>query len=489
MVAAILFWGCGKKISPDPGDTVIEASAAKADLRTFASILKKAHPSLYLYLPEKRFDFLTDSLSSTITTTVTLNDFFNKLYCIVGRVGCSHTDIAMPPAVYDSLQNRQFFFPFPVEWIDGRLLVNVRGYDLSQGTEIRRINGKPAETIIRELMLYNSVEGLSRETQKRMAGADFSFQYYLKYGPQKLFNLEVTDTSGMEKTVKMSSIKLSEWEQRFSGDIYYFDDVSVGHDLNINDANGYAIMRISTFEFNQEKQQQAFEHFCNNSFELLRAKPNITNLIIDLRQNPGGDLYNAFYLFSYLAREPFLQYATVYSKVSKLPFSNLLDEEFSGDKETEINQSIAEKFTQRVKSGYWKYADSFNRQWVPDPNAFKGKIFLVTNAKVNSAASYFALMVKNSGIGTIVGEETAGGSYSGNGFTTIKYKLPNTGIRLFFPYAHIVYNYKPEKNNARGLEPNYLVPDDRESFKKNTDRQLYFIIDSLISGLVTNNKR
>jgi hypothetical protein len=254
-------------------------------------------------------------------------------------------------------------------------------------------------------MLYNSVEGLGRETQKRMAGTDFSFQYYLKYGPQKIFNLEVTDTSGMEHTVKIPSIKLSEWEQRYSGDIYYYDDVSVAYDLNFNDANGYAIMRISTFEFNQEKQQQAFEHFCNNSFELLRAKPNITNLIIDLRQNPGGDLYNAFYLFSFLAREPFLQYTTVYSKVSKLPFSNLLDEEFSGDKETEINQSIAEKFTQRVKSGYWKYADSFNREWVPDANAYKGKIFLVTNAKVNSAASYFALMVKNSGIGEIVGKK------------------------------------------------------------------------------------
>jgi hypothetical protein len=138
-----------------------------------------------------------------------------------------------------------------------------------------------------------------------MAGTDFSFQYYLKYGPQKIFNLEVTDTSGMEHTVKIPSIKLSEWEQRYSGDIYYYDDVSVAYDLNFNDANGYAIMRISTFEFNQEKQQQAFEHFCNNSFELLRAKPNITNLIIDLRQNPGGDLYNAFYLFSFLARDHF----------------------------------------------------------------------------------------------------------------------------------------------------------------------------------------
>jgi hypothetical protein len=154
-----------KRLRPIPEMRLSKLQQPKPTSRLLHRSLKKAHPSLHLYLPEKRFDFLTDSLKTTITTTVTLNEFFNKLYCIVGRVGCSHTDLAMPPAVYDSLQNRQFFSLFP---LNGSMVV----YSLmledttSARTEIRRINGKPAETIIRELMLYNSVEGLGRETQK-----------------------------------------------------------------------------------------------------------------------------------------------------------------------------------------------------------------------------------------------------------------------------------------------------------------------------------
>jgi C-terminal processing protease CtpA/Prc len=99
-----------------------------------------------------------------------------------------------------------------------------------------------------------------------------------------------------------------------------------------------------------------------------------------------------------------------------------------------------------------------------------------------SAASYFALMVKNAGRGKIVGEETTGGAYSGNGFTTLKYILPNSKISVNFPYAHMIYSFKEKKNTGHGLLPDYHIPDSYESFKENEDRQVTFILDSLIQN-------
>ena len=89
-------------------------------------------------------------------------------------------------------------------------------------------------------------------------------------------------------------------------------------------------------------------------------------------------------------------------------------------------------------------------------------------------------MIKNSHRGKIIGEETTGGSFSGNGFTALKYVLPNSKISFEFPYAHIMYSFRDEKNTGRGLLPDYMVPDSYESFKKNTDQQYGFIVDSLI---------
>jgi hypothetical protein len=48
-----------------------------------------------------------------------------------------------------------------------------------------------------------------------------------------------------------------------------------------------------------------------------------------------------------------------------------------------------------------------------------------------------------------------------------------------FPFARLAYSFKENKNTGRGVVPDYSVPDTYESFKKNTDRQLDYIIDSL----------
>ena len=478
LMAIIVCAGCvDKNKNADPLEKEFSYESIQKDFNVFKTVLKKAHPSLYLYITEKNLDHLFDSLYNNFSENTKLGDFYNSLTHVIDEIGCSHSYVALSQEVVDSLQDRKYFFPYPVELIENKLLVNVAGWPLPQATEIREINGIPAQKIIRSLMPYNSVEGFHRKTQQKIAADEFSFQYYLRYGRQSSFKLKIIDTSGNEKEVEEPAITLGEFNIR-NDKKYYVDNTDVDYDLAMHDKEQYAYMRIVTFNFTNARKT-AFENFCVNSFDLIHQKKNIKNLIIDLRENGGGTLNCIFYLFSYLSKEPFRQYENVTSNIGTLPFANYLDKNFAEENEADLNSELKSDFHYRGKGNYF-YEDSLNYVWHPDNNKFSGNVYVITNRNVLSAASYFALLVKNSKTGKIVGEETSGGSSSGNGFSTLQYVLPNTGIKLYFPFAHLIYTFKDAQNNSRGVLPDYDLPDNFESFKKNIDRQLFFITDSLI---------
>ncbi|MGF2410965.1 MAG: hypothetical protein ACQUYJ_01490, partial [Ferruginibacter sp.] len=227
IVNALLLAGCVIDKLEDPSSQKISLKKAKEDLDIFTAILKKAHPSLNVYLSKKRFSYLTDSISNSITDPITVRDFYNKINFIANETGCSHTNADLADYVYDTLQNRDIFFPYPVKWINNKLFVNVVGYDLPQRTEITSINNKPVKDVIKSLMAYNSVEGFHRKTQENLAADNFSIDYFLKYGAQQKFELKIIDTLGKQSLLTETAISLSEWNNREVNYKYYYDPVTL----------------------------------------------------------------------------------------------------------------------------------------------------------------------------------------------------------------------------------------------------------------------
>jgi hypothetical protein len=477
--------GCGTSGVDDPILKKISQKQALEEFQTFRSILKSSHPSLHLYSSEKKLNFLMDSIENTLTKDQSLSDLYNKYFFITNEIGCSHTLLNLPEDTYDSLLNMPFFFPFPVKLIDSKLLVNATDQSLTEGTEIMTINGTAVKDILQKIARYEAVEGFHRPTQSKLAAESFALNYFLVFGKRSMFNLASRDTSGKEIFTTVYPITLNEWNDTRDGKVYYYDRTACDYDLSINEERKYALMRIATFEFNGSERQSAFENFCSNSFELLHLRKDINNLVIDMRENLGGSLYNSSLLFSYLSKEEFKEFEYAESKIRAIEQAEYLDKSFlTGEKET-INTKLTKEFSSLSPRRYFRMADSMIERWSPQQHSFKGNIFVITNSTVCSAASYFSVMVKNSGRGKIIGEETAGGSYSGNGFTNLGYILPYSKIKLVFPYVHLVYSYKEKKNRGTGLIPDFEVPDSYESFRKNVDRQLLFIRDSLIGKIQT----
>lgn len=463
----------------DPADFVIKASGTKEDFKLFRSILEKAHPSLYSYQTKKRMDALFDSVAATIDQGITYRDFFNKLFFITNEIGCSHSMVGLPATVNEKLLERKLFFPLPVLWVGKKLLVNYSGGSLSKGTEILKINGKPVKAILDSLLFYNPVEGVHRESQRFMASSDFSYEYFIKFGGFQYFDVTIKDTSGVRKTVSLDASDYSDVSKR-QENRYYSDDTDVDYSLAIDEDLKKATLRIATFEYESIAQQNAFEEFLKNSFELLYRRGDVKSLVIDLRENGGGFLRYCFLLNSYLSAVPFEEYREVFSRVKSVPYEEYLSNRFDFGELDFVNSKLDEEFEQSG-APVQQLKDTSKKIWNPDRFRYPGNVYIITNWYVNSAASYFAHLAKQTAHAKIVGTETAGGTHSGNGFKTIKYRLPSTGLEFEFPFAKMIYSFN-EKKTGRGLIPDYIVADTYESFKLNEDRQQLYITDSLLQN-------
>jgi hypothetical protein len=462
----------------DPLAIVVNEETAKEDFDLFGRILKKAHPSLADNNTDIRTNTILDSVFKTIPSNgVILRDLYNKIAFVADEIGCSHTFTSLPQDAYDSMYYRKLFFPYPVTLIEGNLVINSTSMDLEPGTRIESINKVPVDEILASMLMYNTVDGTHRETQRYMAASNFSLEYFTRFGTHAEFELKVTDTTGKRKTVFADPVSLDELNDE-QQNLYYFDATDVTYSLRVKEEENYALFRLTRFDFDSHNQEQSFEAFLENSFDLLSLRKDIRNLIIDLRENRGGDLYYCFLLYSYLCDKPFSEYKSVFTRIRTIPFKEALSTfetmDFGG-----INDRLRNEFIVTDKHGYLT-PDSMIKKWEPHEKRFKGNVYIITNANTASAASYFTSLVRNSGRGRVVGIETCGSEHSINGLSSLRYRLPATGIGIEFPYAKLVYSLRANTAD-RGIIPDHVIPDTYESFKNNEDKQVKFIIDSLIS--------
>jgi len=195
--------------------------------------------------------------------------------------------------------------------------------------------------------------------------------------------------------------------------------------------------------------ENQFEEFLKSSFNELKAK-NISNLILDLRDNEGGmDRFGAR-LYAWLTDRPFRYYDHL-SVASMPPYS--FAKFASLPQELEQLKAFIKKdgnnyvFTQHPNLGIQE----------PEANSFTGKLYVLQNGRSLSVTSEFAAVVRDNNRGVFIGEES-GGAISGNnsgGFAMIR--LPNTHLGLDIPLLGYHMYLQQKHAEDRGILPNHLV--------------------------------
>lgn len=413
-------------------------------------VLEKAHPGLYWYTPKEKLNAQMDSTFNLLNRQMTEREFYQLLAPIFANIHCGHT-ILDPSYFYQNLGKR---FPFDLKIENEKVFIR---YDYTEnktipiGSELLSINGQSMQDILQKMYPAISSDALHLQGKLQALEDDFQNLYDLLIAQPDTFALEYVAYSTEERKKVFVPAQDSDFLRTY--DKRYFEEIRQSKPLEFNIlANGIALLNIRSFlPLDLKYARQKFSKFMKSAFQTIQSN-DIKHLIIDLRQNGGGEMLYANELYSYLTDKPyrFLNRIEVSSdkKLSLLRTSELSKTTIHNPKHVALTDS-----GYIVKSSYYQFLETQQ----PKKNNYQGKVYILIGKNSFSAASLFASLAYTYKRAAFIGEETGGGANGLNGGDFIDMTLPNTNLVIEVPlekWVRIIPNY-PYKN--RGVVPHHII--------------------------------
>ena len=387
-------------------DEKYPASSLRQDYEQVIRILKKNHPALYDFTKENEYERLI-TLQSEKITDLTICNFYNILAPLLAEIGCGHSRVHLPDWIWKD--TAATFLPLDL------FFQNKRGYiiknyssnkELGAGTEILSINGKDIPTLLQRIEECISTDGNNSSSKREVLNQSFT-QLLATYDgfPGKYdISFRLFEKDSIQK-LSVSSMRAH----------IYFDAQPKSDSLlqfEIDSPRSTAIITIKSFAFYDRLKH--FKIFVDNCFNQIRHD-KIDHVILDLRDNGGGDPFCASYLMTYLSKK-------------QIPY-------FSEPYQTYIELAK------------------------PQPlsiNHFSGKLYTLINGNCFSTTGHLCALLKYHQVGEFIGTET-GGTYTCND-NSQTFRLANTGILI--KVARNTFNVAVEGiPRFKGITPDYLSND------------------------------
>lgn len=181
---------------------------------------------------------------------------------------------------------------------------------------------------------------------------------------------------------------------------------------------------------------------------------NIQNLIIDLRNNPGGNLSLGIQLMYFLTDQTNLKGFTEYiytSPISKNYFESIYKD--LGDNYSDDIPDGQLVLTEDGDGLFNDITDSTSVYYIPKNRPiYKGRVFILSNYRTGSAAAMLTTLCQDNGIGTVIGTSVGNNPTGATIYTPIK--LPKTKANISIA---TYYQERPNKRNGKIQFPDYWV--------------------------------
>jgi C-terminal processing protease CtpA/Prc len=418
-------------VNPRSGLT---AGQAKSDVRILKRALSTLHPALTKYRSQAEIDAAFARFEARGGAARTATEMYLAASELAAAIRCGHTwtnVLNQEGAVKAALLESANKLPFLVTLVEGRWLVLASvNAAVAVGDEVVAINGLTATEMVAMLMPYLRADGGSDGKRLRQLNhdrADYSqmdILWPLLSPPiDGQYRVRTRQASGVQRDATVRAITLDapideSWRFAIEGDTAY--------------------MTLPTFSIRNSKLD--WREFFNKSIVALNAK-SIPTLVIDIRDNEGGDGAIGGRLLSYFLTEPLkyraTQAITMYERVPYqiAKYLDTWDYSFfdrTGQVERLTDGTAAGKFlvTARAK---------FDRELMPNPLHYHGNVFVLVGPENSSASFQFADLAKRSGRVTLVGQSTGGNQRGLNGGELAWVTLPNSGVAVDIPLLAAAY--------------------------------------------------
>lgn len=431
----------------------------RADFTALYEGLQSAAFDLYAFTPRAKLDQAYHETLARLDKPMTLFQAQIRFEEFASLIHMGHARVDLPRAVWTKhLKDGGKAFPLSIRVVDDKVFVaqNKSGLEeILAGDQILEMNGAKMNDWLKRTERHVSAE--TPYMAHSLMEFDFPIYVWVELPNVDEFRLTLRKSNGKTQKVRMPA--------RTSAEMKSFAAVqppSLSLEEPLREAKilagNMAYLRPGPF-YNAEAKNGAeawdvsgFRAFIDDAFAKFNAA-HTERLIVDLRGNPGGDNLFSDVMIAWFADKPFRFFSQFKVRVSPESIKANADRiENDAAAAGPVSRQYADMYA-KAKPG--EIVD-FELALVEPrkEERYRGKVFLLIDRQSYSNTVAVAALVQDYKFGTVLGEATSDMATTYGAME--KFTLPNTGMTVGYPKAHIV---RPNGDlRVRGVTPDVAIP-------------------------------
>jgi len=412
------------------------AAELQDDFTKLRAKLEHSHANLYLYTNKATLDHFFDSLYAAITQPMTSLEFYSLIAPLSSVIKNGHSYVLPSEDDRNYYNKHALFMPLHITWLNNKMYADMNcstDTTVKAGSEILSINGIQANNVMQQLLTRQVRDGNNTTYPIWILNNYFREYYSYIFGHPEQFIIQYKGYDNTVNDIALHALPKDSINfyarQKYTARLPKATDKGIA--LTFNADSTTATLAIKTFDNNElkERYHQNFKPVLTNCFQLIN-KHAASNLILDLRNNQGGDPENGILLLSCLLSQPFEM----------------------------IHQGP-------VSTGTFK----------PASNNYRGRLYVLVNGGSFSNTGMVSACLVANNRGIFVGEETGGNQYilTGDPETFI---LPHTKIQYEVSTTTYLLKQQPVYT-GHGVMPAYTVSPTIDDIVNNQDTMLQFVFN------------
>jgi len=447
--------------------TKIPAYLLKEDIDLFVKTIEEIGVNPYLNFSKDSFYLEIELLKRKMDTPLTRSEFLKLFVPIVNDLKLSHTLVKPDYWVYKNIFEKTGgnYFPVNVKIEHNHLLVDkdYSNLHLTEGDEIISINTVKSNIIIDSLLRYS----VSSTQQSKIIDVqeDFSFLLWWVYNFSDTFTIETS--KAVYSIQGLTSIELEKLSN--GNEVHQTNKEYKQYEYEQIDSETSKLI----FRDFGIRDSITYNHFLDSAFNQIRNNA-IHNLIIDVRENAGGN-DKSIDVVKYLYDKTFKANSKVYYKKSKIAEDFFLLFLYPEDRDNPLLRKVVNDCfgSCEAEHNYGEYYECGDKIYFPKPDSirFKGNLFVLSDYKTVSAGVDFVVLIKDYGIGKIIGTET--NQSPSNDANGCYFLLPHSNVMAM---GATNYAIRPngDPSTKRGVIPDYEIHQIKKDTEKGTDTIMDF---------------
>lgn len=438
------------------------AKFPKADLVSdfdfLIKTLEEVHPDLYASADIIEMKQKYEQVRNSLYDEMTLLEFYRVIGKIVPQFKDGHTYIQ-----YGCLlaQQSELYFPLVLAFSGNDVIISS---DVTNTFKINdtiiSLNEVPIPKIISKIREYISAEKEIFLFEQLIS--NFSFLLSIITDHKSPYKVKVKRKGKLlEREIKGIAIS----EIMAIRQTFLFNMAAKVKSLEIKD--DYGLLTVGTFGYHG-KEGEEFIKFIDTVFAELKSK-GIQKLIIDVRNNGGGNSEMAKHIACYLTDKPVYSFRKILWKSSQ-QMKDFVRDDVENNTHGWYEKDEYDKLLS-VKSGECYNWDCEEKENPVKPElTYKGKVYVLSNNMTFSTTTDFLAMVRDFELGTIIGTESGGlPNCFGDSYG---FNLPHTNLIISVSHKFFIRPSGNEKDND--ISPDIIISQTDEDRKNNIDTVLEY---------------